>query len=440
MTGNALPHLHDVPRRPPLVRPAALGVLVLVIFVLGFGTWAVLAPLASAVIAPGTVVLDADTKMVQHLEGGIVSEIHVREGQRVNRGDLLVVLSDIQSRAAAEVLNIRYLTALAERARLVAERDGAGVVTFSSELSGNSVLMRELRNGQRSIFASRKLSIASQTEILNRRIAQLREQIIGLRNAILALERQGRSLAAEIANVSKLVDKGLGLRSRLVLLERNNAEVDRSVAESAAGIAGIGQKIGETQLLIADLRVGRVNEATEMLRSVDEIVLDARERLVASRDVLNRTEVRASVSGQVMELSVSTIGGVVQPSQLLLTIVPDDVPLIIEALVKPTDIDNVYPGLLAQVRMSAFSFRTTPLLPGVVESVSADAVQDSRTGAFSYKARIRLPPDAVKLLGEDRKIIPGMPADVQIQTRSRSLLDYLVSPLLSQLEVSFRED
>mgnify|MGYP002631644203 CR=1 FL=1 len=440
MTAGSSDLAQDVPPRPPLLRPAALGVSILLIFVLGFGSWAAVAPLASAVIAPGIVVLDANTKTVQHLEGGIVSEIHVREGQLVNQGDLLLVLSNIQSKAAAEVLNIRYLTALAERARLVAERDGTDAVSFSQELLDGSPLTLELRAGQLSIFESRRTSVASQTEILNRRIAQMQEQITGLRNVIISLERQGVLLADEIDSVSKLLEKGLGLRSRLALLERNGAEVDRSIAESTASIAGIEQQVGETQLMIADLKVRLVNEATETLRSVDEIILDSRERLIASRDVLSRTEIRASVAGQVMELSVSTIGGVIQPSQPLLTIVPSDVPLIIEVLVKPTDIDNVYPGLSAQVRMSAFSFRSTPLLTGKVDSVSADAVQNPVTGAFNYKARISLPSDAKQLLGEGRKIIPGMPADVQIQTYSRTFLDYLVSPLLAQLEVSFRED
>jgi HlyD family type I secretion membrane fusion protein len=431
--------VEKVPNKPAVVRPAALGIVVILVFIGGFGTWAALAPLASAVLAAGIVTLDADTKTLQHLEGGIVTEIHVREGQRVATGDLLLVLSDIQSKAASEVLNIRYLTALAEQARLIAERDDDDAVVFPQKIMEDTPFARNLREGQVSIFQSRRLSVTSQSEILNQGVAQLNEQITGLKNVIIALERQVALSAEEIKSTSALVNKGLERRSRLLSLKQSGADIEKGIAESTANIAGIQQQIGETQLRIIDLRVRQLNEASEKLRDVDEIILDAHERLVASRDVLQRTELRAPVNGQVMELVVSTIGGVVSPSQPLLTIVPNDVPLIVEALVKTTDIDNVYPGLLAQVRLSAFSFRTTPLLPGVVVSVSADAVEDPRTGIYSYKARIKLPDDASILLGDDKTIIPGMPAEVQIQISPRSLLDYLISPILTQLEQSFRE-
>lgn len=425
--------------RPPLWRPGAFGIVIIALFFVGFGGWSVMAPLASAVLAPGVVIVDANRKTIQHLEGGIIHEIHVREGQRVEAGDVLVVLSDIQSKAASEVLNIRYLTALAERARFLAERDGKAAVVYPSELQGEDRTLRELREGQDAIFKSRQLSIKSQTEILNQRIAQLNEQRIGLRNAIEAQERQAGFIFEEIGSVRRLVDKGLERRSRLMALERGGAEIDRGIAESNAAVAQIGQQVGETRLRIDDIRVRLVNEATETLREVDEIILNARERLVASRDVQRRTEIRAPVDGQVMELAVSTIGGVIQPSQPLLTIVPTDFPVVVEASIKPVDIDDVYPGQGAQVRLSAFNFRTTPLLEGRVESVSADAVEDPRTGLLSYKARVRLPLDATSILGVDRVIIPGMPADVQIQMSSRTFFDYMISPILSQLEVSFLE-
>ncbi|MBT3533685.1 MAG: HlyD family type I secretion periplasmic adaptor subunit [Rhodospirillaceae bacterium] len=435
LIGNA----PDESARPPLLRPAAMGIITIAVFFGGFGLWAALAPLASAVLASGVVILDSSSKTVQHLEGGIINQIHVREGQQVAAGDLLVVLSNIQSKAAWEVLNIRYLTGLAERARLITERDGGKAVKFPKELRGNDQISKELRNGQNSIFKSRRLSIRSQTKILKQRIAQLKEQITGLLNGIDAQHRQASLYGKEIESIRSLVAKGFGRKLRLVALEREAAEVDREIAESMAEMARAEQQIGETRLRINDIRVRLLNEATAKLRDVDEIVLNARERLVASRDVLRRTEVRAPVDGQVMELAVSTIGGVVQPSQPLLTIVPINVPIVVEALVKPTDIDDVHPGQPAQVRLSAFNFRTTPLLVGKVESVSADAMEDARSGALFYKARVRLPVDAAQTLGQDRTIVPGMPAEVQIQTATRTLLDYMLSPILAQLEISFLE-
>jgi HlyD family type I secretion membrane fusion protein len=416
-----------------------MGLITIAVFFGGFGLWSTLAPLASAVLASGVVILDANSKTIQHLEGGIITAIHVREGQYVEQGELMVNLSDIQSKAASEVLNIRYLTGLAERARLIAERDAEVAINFPSELFGDPAILLELRSGQTSIFESRRLSVVSQTEILNQRIAQLREQIIGLENSIEAQLRQASLIDEEKASVQVLVDRGSEGRSPLRALEMSAAELDQEISESRANVAQIGEKIGETHLLIEDVSVSALKEATEKLRDVEEVILNSQERLVASRDILRRTEVLAPVAGQVMELTVSTIGGVVQPGEPLLTIVPTNAPLVVEVQIRPTDIEDVYPGLIAQVRLTAFSFRTTPLMEGVVESVSADSVEDQRSGALYYKARIRLPLDVADILGGSKTIIPGMPADVQIQTSSRTLLDYLISPILSQLEVSFLE-
>jgi HlyD family secretion protein len=427
------------PSHPPIWRPAAMGLITIAVFFGGFGLWSTLAPLASAVLASGVVILDANSKTIQHLEGGIITAIHVREGQYVEQGELMVNLSDIQSKAASEVLNIRYLTGLAERARLIAERDAEVAINFPSELFGDPAILLELRSGQTSIFESRRLSVVSQTEILNQRIAQLREQIIGLENSIEAQLRQASLIDEEKASVQVLVDRGSEGRSPLRALEMSAAELDQEISESRANVAQIGEKIGETHLLIEDVSVSALKEATEKLRDVEEVILNSQERLVASRDILRRTEVLAPVAGQVMELTVSTIGGVVQPGEPLLTIVPTNAPLVVEVQIRPTDIEDVYPGLIAQVRLTAFSFRTTPLMEGVVESVSADSVEDQRSGALYYKARIRLPLDVADILGGSKTIIPGMPADVQIQTSSRTLLDYLISPILSQLEVSFLE-
>ncbi|AKO96991.1 type I secretion membrane fusion protein, HlyD family [Marinovum algicola DG 898] len=426
--------------RPPLLRPAMLGLLTVAVFFFGFGAWAVTAPLASAVLAQGVVILDARNKVVQHFEGGIVSEILVREGQSVQAGDLMLVLSDVQSKAANEVLNIRLRTALAERARLVAERDGSTDIAFPPELEGDDALSIDLRKSQSSIFASRLRAVESQASILDQRIAELQEQRVGLTRAIDAMERQQSLLTEELTSVEVLVARGLERRSRLLLLQRNAAEIDVSIAQSTASIASLEEQISEARLRKDDIGVQLVNEATERLRDVDETVLDTRERLAASQDVLNRTEIRAHVDGQVMELAVTTVGGVVQSSQPLLTLVPVDSAFVVEAQVMPTDIENVYPGLSAQVRLTAFSFRDTPLLEGEVTSVSADAVQDQRTGAFYYRARIKLPADYAETLGAGRQVIPGMPADVQIQTSTRTLLDYLISPILSQIERSFREE
>lgn len=427
-----------VPERPPFLGPAAIGFAAAAVFIGGFALWAAVVPLASAALAPGIIVLNSDRKVVQHLEGGLVDEIFVKEGDIVKAGQPLLGLSSIQSRAALEVLNIRYRTTLAERARLIAERDGRDDIVFPAELSGSEPHARELRESQTVMFRARLLSVASQTDILNRRIAQLNEEISGLKKAAEAQHIQKRLIATEIRGVSELVDKGLEKLPRLLALQRAAADIDRQIALNRAGIARLEQRIGETLLQIDSLKITLLNEAAEKLREVEQVILDTRERLAASKDVMQRTMLRAPVDGQVMGLQVATVGGVVQPSQPLMSIVPTEEPLVIKARINPTDIDDVHAGLSAQVRLSAFDIRSTPLLEGVVETVSGDVHQDERTGENYYESRVRLSPKELGKIG-DQKLLPGMPAEVMIQIAPRTPLTYFIEPLLHHVELSFLE-
>lgn len=437
---SASPNRAALPPRPRILGPIVMGVAAAVVFFGAFGSWAALAPLSSAVLAPGTVIVESNRKTVQHLEGGIVSEILVVEGQVVRQGEPLIVLDSIQSISAREVLRVRYQTALAEKARLVAERDRAAEVDFPDEVSGGSDALLAIRQNQLALFSARRDAVASQTRILEQRTMQLQEQMTGFRDTIAAQERQLELIDAEIGDVSTLVAKGLGTKPRLLALQRSKAEIDGAIAQNKANIARAEQQIGETEMQIQDIEVRWLTDSATQLREVEEKMLDAQQRLKASDDIVTRTVIKAPVSGQVMALAVSTVGGVVRPGEPLLDIVPADAPMLVEARIHPTDIDSVHPGQIARVRLSAFSVRTTPLLSGTVVTVSGDALQDVKTGLAYFTGRVALDPGSLAVLSPDRSVQPGMPAEVMIEVHGRTFLDYALDPVVEVMERSFRED
>ena len=420
----------------------AFGIVVISLFLGGFGVWAAMAPLESAAIAPGIVSVNSKRKTVQHLEGGIVAEILVGEGEVVSAGQNLVVLDDTQARMTFSLIEAQHHATAALQARLRAERDGLAQISWPEWLreaastlavNGEDILVTQER-----IFGVRAQSLENHTAIYTRRIAQMREEIVGLEEEITAQNRQIALLEEELQGLSDLVEKGYEGKQRLLSLKRRKAEIAGERARNRAQIARVEQRIDETRLNITELGNARLNEVVESLREADARMADLRERLSAARHVLSRTHVTAPVSGTLVNLRVFTLGGVVGPGEALMDIVPAGEDLVIEARVDPTDVDVVYPGLPAQVRLTAFSQLTTPLLSGTVLQVSADSLVDERTGATFYTARVALDPEQPEL--RDLKLQPGMPAEVMIVTGSRTPLDYLLKPIFTSLERSLREE
>ena len=422
-----------------VARAMLFGAVVLVLFLGGFGAWAVLAPLESAAIATGVLSVSGKRKTVQHLEGGIVEDILVREGDAVAAGQTLVTLDDTRAGASFKLLEGQYRSAAALKARLEAERDGAAQVRYPEWLrqAAGEAETDDFVATQDRIFQARARSLDTQRAIYQQRIAQLREEATGLREEFEAQNREIELLDEEIAGIGALVRKGLEGKQRLLALQRRKAQIEGARAQNKARIARVGQRVGETRLLIAEIENARMSEVVAELREVEARMTDLHERTSAARDVLARTRITAPVAGIVVNLRVFTRGGVVGDGDALLDIVPADEDLVIEARVEPTDIDTVYPDLSAQVRLTAFSHLTTPILSGTVHRVSADRLVDERTGAPYYEARVVLDPDQPELA--DLKLQPGMPAEVMILTGERTAMDYLLKPIVTSFGRALRE-
>lgn len=426
---------------PGLGRTIITGVLLIAVCIGGFSLWAGLAPLRGATVAPGTVVVDSKRKTIQHLEGGIVSEILVQDGDRVKADQVLMRLDDTQASSALQQVTARYNAAAALVARLTAEELGRPTIEFPADLLAQRADpdVARLIDGQSSIFKARGDEIDSQTQILDQRNGQAAEEIRGLEAQIKAQGEQLRLIGEEVASKSALLERGLVTRPQVLLLQRQQAEIDGAMNQNVATIARVKQEIAETQLRISDLHTNRVDEAAKDHGEALKDLLDFAEKMRAARDVLNRTVVRAPLDGTVMELAAHTIGGVVAPGSTLMEIVPSADELTIEAKVDVKDIENVHAGLPAQVRLVNYSQRDTPTLDGHVDWVSADRVDDAKLGTSYYSARIDV--DHAELAALDNvKLYPGMPVEAMILGQKRTVFDYLLAPINRTFARAMREN
>ena len=421
--------------------PIITGFLIIGSFFGALGVWGGSAPLESAAIAQGTVSVDSSRKTIQHLEGGIVAEILVRDGDTVSPEQPLVRLDNTRAKATLDLLRGRMTATRALEARLKAERDKRNAVTFPASLVDQRHIpqVAETIEGQRKIFNSRKDALASQIAIQNRRIGQLAEEISGLHGQIKAETTQLGLINTEIRDLNSLVAKGWARKPRLLSLKRRSAEIEGSLSQNKARIARAKQTIDEIRLRIEDLHTTAHNKAVVELREVQSEVFDLSERMRAAEDVLNRTSITAPIAGTVVGLQVHTTGGVVSPGDTLMQIVPAKDRLIVEARVDPSDIDVVHPGLTAQVRLTPLNARNTAPLEGKLIAISADRLTDQRSGQTFYLARIELiEPTSANLGGAS--LYPGMPAEVMIVTGARTMLGYLLEPMAMSLRRAFREN
>jgi HlyD family secretion protein len=403
-----------------------------------FGLWAATAPLDSAAIAPAQVAVESDRKPVQHFEGGIVSEIRVREAQSVYEGEVLFRLQPTQAQANRDLLHNQLGASLAQEARLMAERQDATEIDFPDELLARSQMPQAATAmaDQRSQFAERMRLRASESGIFRSRIEQTRRDIAGRKARATALETQLASLEAEISAIAPLVTKGFFPRNKMRGLEREKARLEGEIGSSQGEIARQEQAIAETQWQMDQAQQRQQDLVAQQLAEIRVRISDLREKIRVADDVLSRMEVRAPRTGVLQALKVHTIGAVVRPGEVLAEVVPSSDALILAARVSPLNIQDVAAGQTAEVRFPAF--RKVSAIFGQVETVSADSLLDESTRKPFYLARIRIDHSAIptEIAGS---LVPGMPAEALIATGERTILQYLMAPLTDTLARSMRE-
>lgn len=417
------------------------GIIVIVIALGGFLAWATLAPLTEGVVATGTVVVDTEHKTIQHLEGGIVEKLYVREGSEVKAGDVLVELSETQSRAQLELLESRYYGRLAEIDRLNAERLLQEEISFSDELLArrDEPVIADTLLVQENLFEVRRRQYRGQIEVLRHRIGQLEEQIRGLDASREALLREQGLIKQDLESLLALRDQQLIDEGVLIARQREYEQNVGKLGSIAADIAATRVAIGETRQEILQIEHGWGTEVSDQITSAQQEWFETRERIAAVQDVLQRTTIVAPQDGKVIGLSVHTLGGVIPAGSPIMNIVPSEDRLMVEGQVRPTDVDNVYPGQNARLRFSAFTWRTTPQVEGTVERVSADAFRDEEAGTSYYIARIVVPEDEMAKLG-DVIVGPGMPVDIMFTGSDRTAMSYLIDPLTDILDKALVEE
>jgi HlyD family secretion protein len=417
------------------------GNLLVSCFVVGLGTWSTIAPLESAAIALGTVESESSRKTIQHLEGGIIREILVSDGDLVRAGQTLILLENTKASAEVESLNGQLWDAMAREARLVAEQRGDEQVTFPPELEaarqGQSVAA--ILTGQQNIFETRRQVFQSQVAVNREKRLQVEKEIEGLKAQAGAATRRVGIVRDEAATVAALVEKGLERRPRLLNIEREAADIEGKRGEITAQISRAEQVISESQTNLLKLENDRQNEISQSLREVQNQIFQVREKLQAASDQLSRTAVKSPEDGVVTDLKVHTPGGVIGAGAPLMDLVPRQDRLIVNARVRPEDIDVVCPGLEADVNLLPYNQRRVAPLHGTVTRVSADRLLDKRTDQPYYATKIRVQ-ESQAAGGEAIKIIPGMPAQVFIKTGRGTVALYALKPLLDSFNGAFRED
>ncbi|TQV82374.1 HlyD family type I secretion periplasmic adaptor subunit [Denitrobaculum tricleocarpae] len=427
--------------RSSLRRHLLIGLAVTTVLIGGVGGWSALASISSAVIASGKVVVESNSKLVQHAEGGIVGEIAVRDGDRVEAGDLLVRLDGTATKANLAIITKQMNELETRRSRLIAERDDKTELVFPESLQKQAQANGEFDSleGERKLFQARLATLSGQREQLQERITQTHDEIAGLTAQRTAKAREIALTEKELELLSGLREKKLVPVTQYMALEREAAKVQGEHGQLTAEIARTEGRISETQLQVLQLDKEFRETVLGELRAVEAELAELAERRVAALDQLRRLEIQAPQSGAVHQLAIHTRGGVITPGEALMQIVPQDDALIVEARVAPADIDQVQSGQHAVIHFTAFNQRTTPQLDATLYSVAADLSEDERSGDQYFLARLRLSEAELARL-DALKLSPGMPAEVFIQTGARSALSYLVKPFEDQLSRAFREE
>ncbi|MDE0027212.1 MAG: HlyD family type I secretion periplasmic adaptor subunit [Spirochaetaceae bacterium] len=440
------------PDRPPsnwssTRGPLALGFGALAMLVVGVIGWSVFARISGAVIVSGWVASESRNQRVEHIDGGTVRDVLVRDGDAVAAGAVLLRLDDALPRSEAAILQAQYAELVAQRNRLEAEFRGADAVVWDEELAALASAdseVADILSGQQRLFRARIDARTGEAAQLRERIGQARQEIAGLRARVLSLEQQSELIGEELTARRRLFEQGALDRGALLALERSAENLRGLVGANAAAIARTRGRIAEHEIQILQIDAARIEEAEERARAVQAKENEVREQLASVRARLGRLEVRAPVAGEVFGMTVFASGEVVRPGEPILSIVPAGADLVAVARLAPIDVDQVYPGQAATLRFSAFPARTTPEFDGRVERVSADALRDPDSGQSWYRVEVSLggPAGGGAAGAADSaglELTPGMPVEIHVQTGDRSPISYLAKPLTDYFLRSLRE-
>jgi membrane fusion protein, type I secretion system len=422
--------------------PVLFGTFGLLVLLGGFGFWAVRTNLAGAIIASGRIEVDKKRQIVQHIDGGVVSEILVEEGDTVEKGAVLVRLDSTLLASQKLIVEGQLFELMSRRARLAAERDGADALNFDTELSKIAETRPEVADllaGQERLFVARRESVARETEQLNKRAGQIQSQIVGINAQQFSLDLQLELIKKELANQQILLDRGLAQAGTVFNLERNAANLQGRIGELAASEAQAEGRITEIDIEILKLGTRQREESITRLRDLQYRELELAEQRRSLQERLTRLDITAPVSGIVYGLQVQTVRSVIRPADPVLFLVPQDRPLVIVARVDPIHVDQIYVGQKVTLRFSALDQRQTPELFGTVTIISADAFDDPNTGMAFYRAEIILKEGEMARIPEGTVLLPGMPVETYLRTRDRSPMAYLIKPLADYFIKAFRE-
>ncbi|KQV34976.1 MULTISPECIES: HlyD family type I secretion periplasmic adaptor subunit [unclassified Rhizobium] len=409
--------------------------------VVGIGGWAATTELSSAIVAGGTVVVENNVKKIQHLTGGIVGELLVKEGDRVEAGQVLIRLDGTTVRANLSIVQNTLAQLYARRARLLAEQTDATSFKIPEDLSklttGNAADV--LEDGERKLFVSRVNALAGMKSQLASRKEQLADETEGLTVQLGAIDDALKLIAEELTGLEKLYKDGLVSMQRVTTLKRERAQLEGDRGARIAARAQAAGKSSEIDLQILQLGEDRRTEIAKDLTDVEAKISEYEDRQVAAVDQLKRLDIRAPLAGRVYQLAVHTVNGVINPGEVLMLVVPEADNLTVEAKVAPHDIDQIRVGQPTELVFSAFNQRTTPVVDGEVVTIAPDLVTDQRTGVSYYPLRVRPKPESLKKL-KGLTLYPGMPAEVFMKIADRTVISYLAKPLTEQMRRTFRED
>lgn len=420
-----------------------LGMFVSVVMLGGFVAWASFAPLKSAVVASGKLVVESRNKVVQHLDGGIVADIYVKEGDMVKKGQPLLKLSEVQIQAQIDIINSQLWEAMANLARLTAERDGQEKLILSAELEAlkSEPKMAQYLATQLELFKVRRQAFHSEQAVLKERVNQTKEQIQGLEKVLASERTRAHSLSQDVKDWQVLYEQQFADKVRLREMQRQLSELEGDISGKESDVARLKQSVSETERQMKLRQQEYLKEVTDQMRDAQAKQSESEARRAALQDQMNRIDIISPDDGRVVNFDVVTVGAVIEPRRVMMEIVPAEQQFAVMGQMDTMSVDQVTTGQKAEIKFTAFNTNFLPVLYGQVQSVSADAVMDEATKMPYYKVKVIPDQSAVDELEKHNwQLVSGMPADVYIITKERTLMNYILRPIQMMFMRAFNED